>query len=269
MDEVADSGRRIEHAQLPISLSGYPQLIPGIVNKALSLNGNQQYIDMGENGDECLGNLDLCKFGLSLFFWLNIDQYDNNMYILSTGTDGVRVYYNQGYIYVTLNNDRKSWRVSVPELAIDTWHFVELSWHPDKGLSFYVDDNLRATTGYRDIPAQLGEDERHFYIGRPNPYDVQGQSFTYGHMAVDELEIWYSTRDILLAFEYIIRGIQNFVVTSAFVQVVIFCLFVVCVLKDALPFVEDCLGFMCLVHLVVYYIVQASKYVLKHIGCFR
>lgn len=206
LDEVADSGRRIPHASLPIILSGYPQLLPGKVNNAIDLNGDQQYIDLGENHEECLGNLEFCRFGVSLFFWLKINQYDNNMYILSTGIDGIRVYYNQDYILVTLNNDRKSWRISVPELSRNTWHFVELSWHPDKGLSLFIDYKLQSHVGNVDIPQQAVQDQSHFYIGRPNSYDVQGQSFNYGDLAIDELEIWYSTRDVLLAHGYIIRG---------------------------------------------------------------
>lgn len=209
MDTIINGGRRLEHDWLTIDLTGYPESVPGKVNNAIRLNGNQQYIDLGERTDECMGNFDHCKFGISIFFWLKINEYDDKMFIMSTGTNGIKLYYNQGFVYVTLDNDRKSWRISVPRLQKNVWHYIEFSWHKDIGLSFYVDGELRDQVGYRDIPGTFYTGSSHFYIGRPNEGDVQGRRYNFGYLEIDELEIWYARRDMLLAFQYIIRGKCN------------------------------------------------------------
>lgn len=207
MNTLKDSGRMLAHAQLSIDLNGYPELVPGVVNNAIDLNGNNQYIDLGTHNDECMGNLNECNFGISLFFWLKIHDYEDNMYILSTGLNGIRIYYNQDYIYITVDNLKESWRISTPKFETDEWHFIELSWHPDAGLSFYIDGKLQDHVHSREIPLQTLREQSQFYIGRPNNLDIQGlRRYSYGNMAIDELEIWYARRDALIAFDYIIRG---------------------------------------------------------------
>ncbi|XP_053386148.1 uncharacterized protein LOC123539409 isoform X3 [Mercenaria mercenaria] len=205
MEAIKDGGKQIDFKSLPVMLKGYPLLVPGKFGNALKLSGNSQYIDFGERTDACLTNLDACDFGISIFFWVKIDSYDNNMYLLSTGEEGIKLYYNRGYIYITVDHGRKSWRMSVPEITENEWHFLELSWHPEFGLSFYIDNELQDLVSYRSIPEIRATGSEHFYIGAPNTEDVRGQRFSYADMAVDEVEIWYGRREELLAFDYIVR----------------------------------------------------------------
>lgn len=208
MEAIKDGGRQIEYARLPVMLTGNPLLAPGKFGNALVLNGKNQYIDFGGRKDKCLANLDYCNFGISIFFWVKVSEYDYNMYLLSTGNEGIKIYYNLGYIYITVDHDRKSWRMSVPKVTENEWHFLELSWHPDFGLSFYVDNEFQELVSYRSIPEIRTTGSEHFYIGAPNLDDIKGQTFNYAKMMVDDVEIWYGRREELLAFDYIIRGIS-------------------------------------------------------------
>lgn len=206
--DKADNNGTIIVSDIPIKLVGSPLLVPGKFGKSLKLNGRSQYADFGERGQTCLTNLGHCTFGISIFMWVKLN-YDNNMYMLSTGSDGIKMYYSLGYIYITVDHDRKSWRISVPKISEDEWHFLELSWHPDFGLSFFVDNKLQDYVTFRSIPQTQVSGSEHFYIGAPNSDDVTGQRFSYGNMALDDMEIWYGRREELLAFDYIVRGISG------------------------------------------------------------
>ena len=207
MEGIKDGGKQINFGSFPVMLEGNPLLVSGKIGNALHLTGNRQYVDFGKRGDSCLTNLDACNFGISIFFWVKINEYNTNMYLLSTGDGGIKVYYNLGYIYITVDHGRKSWRMSVPQVTKRTWHFFELSWHADFGLSFYIDNELQKLVSHRSIPEVRPTGSEHFYIGAPNTEDVRGQRYNYASMDVDEVEIWYGRREELLAFDYIVRGI--------------------------------------------------------------
>ncbi|XP_052814372.1 uncharacterized protein LOC128241470 isoform X5 [Mya arenaria] len=205
MDEIVDNGRRLAHESLIINLSGFPLLVPGVKNSGLQLDGNSQYVDVGKHGDKCLGNLDQCPFGISIFFWLKVAEYYDNMYILSTGQDGIQIFCDQGYIYVILNNKQNSWRIGVEEVTKDQWHFFELTWHPEHGMDLFIDGNMTHADS-RAIRELTWTDDSNFYIGRPNPFDVAGRGFRYARVSLDELEVWYAWRGYLVAWGHVLRG---------------------------------------------------------------
>ncbi|KAL4216896.1 neuroligin protein binding [Mactra antiquata] len=205
MDKIIDDGKQLENDDFIVKIFGRPLLVPGKIDAALKLNGNTQFIDLGEHGDSCLGNLEECGFGLSIFFWAKIENYNYYMYLLSTGSAGIKMYYLHNYIFITIDNNRKSWRLSAPKVSQDEWHFFELSWHPEFGLSLFIDNDLIDHVTSISIPEVSATGSEHFYIGSPNTEDIRGQRFSYADMAIDQLEIWYGRREELLAFDYIVR----------------------------------------------------------------
>lgn len=205
MDQFVDNGRRIAHASLNVSVYNNPALVPGVRHNALLLDRSQQYVDIGKHGDKCLGNLDLCPFGISIFFWIKIEEYADRMYIMSTGSDEIQIYCYQGNIYVNVNNKQTSWSVGLRQVTLEEWHFVELTWHPKHGMELFVDGEVHKSRS-RHVREVSFTSPNHFYIGRPNPYDVAGGNFNYGAFAVDELEIWYDWRPNLIAWGRILRG---------------------------------------------------------------
>ena len=194
------------HPSLPIMLHGNPVLVPGRIGNAVKLNGGMQYIDLGDQTDKCLGNLGNCHHGLTISFWVKFNKYTYNMYILSTGRNGIRLYYIDGFIYFTIDHLGKSWRGSIPKPEVGKWQYLELSWHPEFGLNYYLNNKLRGHGDFRNIPETTPDANRKFLIGAANRGDASGQRYSYAAMEVDEMEILYGRREELLAFEYIIRG---------------------------------------------------------------
>ena len=206
MDEFKDDGKMLAHESLPIMLHGNPALVPGRIGNAIKLNGGLQYIDFGDQTDKCLGNLEKCSHGLTISFWAKFNRYTYDMYILSTGLNGIRMYYIDGYIYLTIDKNGKSWRGSIPKPELGKWYYLELSWHPEFGLSYYLNNELRDHEDFRNVPVTTNKGTDKFLIGAPNKGDTTGQRYSYAAMEIDEMEIWYGRREELLAFEYIIRG---------------------------------------------------------------
>ena len=201
------NGKRLVDDSLYITVNGNPMLIPGRVGYAVNLNGSNQYINLGSHLNTCLGNLEKCTHGILLSSWMKFGPYRNNMYYYSTGKGGVSMYQRDGYMYVNFLSGSKKWKIQIPSLKQDTWHFVELSWHPELGLDMYVNNKLvghSMAVSYKDSPPQGQE----FLIGKPNHGESKG-SPSAPNFAIDELEVWYGTRDDLLASNYIVRGMYG------------------------------------------------------------
>lgn len=90
----------------------------------------------------------------------------------------------------------------------ERWYFVEITWHPKTGLKVYVDNQLRDKSDKTFTPRSSARGN--FYIGYPNSGDIYTSRYANGILDIDELEIWYSGREDLLAFGYINRGKTNF-----------------------------------------------------------
>lgn len=99
--------------------------------------------------------------------------------------------------------------MTAPRFETDRWYHVEMSWHPDHGLKFFVDNKLLGESPAYSVTGQPRLDGGHFYIGRPNDGDVPGGRYTTGNFDIDELEVWNGRREDLLAFGYIERGEQR------------------------------------------------------------
>ena len=54
---------------------GGVKLIDGYNVKAAHLNGNNQYIDLGDHTDVCFGDLDRCKHGFTMSHFLKINEF--------------------------------------------------------------------------------------------------------------------------------------------------------------------------------------------------
>ena len=95
--------------------------------------------------------------------------------------------------------------VTTPKLDTDRWYYIEMSWHPDHGLKFFVDNQLVGEAPSSYVPPSLARDMSHFYIGQANIGDVPRGGHRNGNFDIDELEVWSARREDLLAFGYIDR----------------------------------------------------------------
>ena len=200
-------GTTIIHSKLPLNLYGNPILVQGRIGNGLSLNGLDQYLDFGEHTVECLGNLALCQNGITVSAWMNFQDLKDNTYVFSTGSNGIRMYIKDYYFNVKVKQNNKEWVVSIPQVDEGTWNYVELSWHPDFGLSMYLNNSLVAYSKDTNTTfSPLVEPSRpRVLLGKANSGDST-EPTQNAHMVVDEMEIWYGRREDLLAFDYILRG---------------------------------------------------------------
>ena len=91
MDKI--EGGRVVHPSplMTILAEGRPTTVPGKLNQGIRFT-NGQYLDVGQH-QSCLGNLLKCPHGITGSLWANFRRMDNNMYLLSSGYNGVNMYY--------------------------------------------------------------------------------------------------------------------------------------------------------------------------------
>ena len=86
---------------------GKPSLVPGKIGASLQLSGRRRdFVDLGPHGDgsSCLGNLSVCIHGLTVAMWIRFDALRDDMHVLSTGVEGIQLYYRcalSSYVLVT------------------------------------------------------------------------------------------------------------------------------------------------------------------------
>lgn len=204
MDDL--DGSRIPHPSIMIETGGNPQLVKGKIGAALRLNGNSQWADLGEHQETCLGNLDNCHHGITMAMWFYAQKLKSNTYFLSTGKNGITLFYHRGQLKVQAKTSSRTWETGTDEIERQEWYFLEISWDPEYGLKLYLNDGLMgASSEYSDNSLSIVDDlvlDR-FYVGRGN-IDMAGA--LYGDAIYDELEYWYGPRHYLIAHGYIQRG---------------------------------------------------------------
>ena len=207
MDVIRNN--RLLHPTIRVMAYGNPGNVPGIFDTAVDLDGDEQYLDIGDHGNICLGSLSRCKHGTLTSFWVNFKEFADNQYYYSNG-DGVKVHSRNDKVYVTMETGGKKWEVPVPNLSTDTWYFLEHTWSQDKGLRVYVDSKLVGSDGAgRSVPEREVPSDNHVLVGGANPSDTDGRPYQYGNVIIDDMETWFSDRDFLMANDYIIRGIRS------------------------------------------------------------
>ena len=191
--EVQD-GTRVVHSNLDIELHNFASLVPGMVGNALDLQGQGEYLTMGDQRHNCLGNLEHCKNGITIIMYLKPKRMIENGYFLSAGP--YSMWYRNGKTHVQFRTATKTWTLSTDEIRPDRWQRVDLSWDEKEGLSIYVDKRqVASTTNYRTHGERVIGDYM-VYLGRPNE-DTDG---VYADVDIDEMEVWYANRDHLQAF---------------------------------------------------------------------
>ena len=206
MDTIKNG--KLMHTSLDIDANGGIVNVPGKLKNGIRLDGQSQYLDIGQHVDSCFGDLEKCRHGLTGSMWANFRKFENNMFYFSNG-NGVKLFHRNGRLYFTLQQPSgQQWEVAIPNLDLNQWYFLEYSWHPERGLQIYINNRLVGyQTAPRAIPKFALSNSSHVYFGRANNGDLSTGTFNYANALVDEAETWFRDRDTLLAFGYILRGI--------------------------------------------------------------
>lgn len=197
MDRISNG--HIVHPYITARVYGNADTTTGRINNAVRLDGHYQYIDIGDHGDSCLGNMTNCRHGYTGSMYLNVKEFRDNDYYLSTG-NGMNIYYRNGrmnfVVYDPVN--RRRWLVEVPGLRRDQWYNLQYTWHKDRGLRVYVDNKLvgqsQGEPYYSFQPGQRFD----VLIGRGNPGSTPPGNQNYANFDVDNFEVWYLDRDDLI-----------------------------------------------------------------------
>ena len=197
-------GSRLTDTKLDARLHGNPVLAPGKIGTGLLLDGRGEYVDGGDLGDTCLGNLSRCQYGFTFATWIIFNELLDNMFYVSTGApNGVQLYHRSGRLYGEAQRGRDNWKTSWGGVETGKWYFVELTWSPDEGLRMFVDleEVARGETSTSRRPS--GDDSGRLMLGRAN---TNQQRRRYGAAIFDETEVWNSDRERLVDLGFVNRG---------------------------------------------------------------
>ena len=172
-----------------------PSIIPGKYGSALSFDGVDDMIDMGNLRSTCFGNLNHCPRGHTIAFWLNVDSTPiaENYFIYSAGgqTDssyGPSVAVSPaGDVCAWYSRNGEKWSICRP-LTKDKFVHVVVTWLASDGLKLHVD---RVLVGHDISIVQKGAITsvyNNLYFGRPNH---MAQKF--GKFIIDSFMFWNDT----------------------------------------------------------------------------
>ena len=185
-------GGRVPHDRYDVRLMGGARISGRDQGGAVYVNGQGQYVDLGRHFDKCLGNIDLCQHGMTLSLDLRPRDLRVNQTYLASPT--YTLYYENGMLKAKFLGKEVAWSTQTNRLTGDNWQRITLAWHPKKGLSMYLNDEI-VDTDVRGRRAMRGDPvSESVYIGR---------SLDSLHDAavalVDDLEVWYEDLDQLRA----------------------------------------------------------------------
>ena len=187
------AGTRVLHDDLNITLHNGAVLIPGHIQNGVNMNGNRQYVELGDHQQSCMGNIEYCRHGLTIMMFIKPRDVSQDRYYLSSAS--YSLYTEGGVLKSDFMTPSKTWTVSTDEFVDRVWQKVDLSWDPRKGLEMFIDGKLVAFDETVDIHPYVRPRDYTVYIGRANA-DIYA---SYADTMVDEMDIWYASLDHLIA----------------------------------------------------------------------
>ena len=75
----------IVYRDITIRLRHGAEVVRAKIGNGISLNGEDQYMTLGDHGNSCFGNLEMCTNGMTLAFYLQLERMIESGYIVSAG----------------------------------------------------------------------------------------------------------------------------------------------------------------------------------------
>ena len=125
MEEIVGTSLR---GSVDGDIHGDVQLVSGKRRKVLYTNGVDQWVDLGNQRSNCMGDLTKCDNGFVMAMWLQMHPYDlsNRYYITSGGhtrqSMGVALLMQGKQLKVSFRTPSWRWSLTYPTQPIpDTW----------------------------------------------------------------------------------------------------------------------------------------------------
>ena len=173
---------------------GNAGLVTGKVGLALYTNGIDQYVNLGNQGDTCLGYFILCSHGWVTAFWVKLGSLPGTHAIIDTGVNankGMGIALFNGYLGAQFRSNTTHWTAGdFWGTPLQDWMHVVATWKPSYGATLYVNGEMIATD---DAPQVFNvvsaNDEPLFIIGYSPYYNSKLE------MTLDELRVWDTVMD--------------------------------------------------------------------------
>ena len=183
-------GNNVLHPYFTVTLMNGATLVTGKYGLAVDVHRGG-YLDLDDHETHCMGNLALCKHGMTFTLLLKPRALKNGDHFLSSPS--YSLYYSDGKLVCSFVGMGKNWTVSSPKFFKGRWQRVTVSWHPSKGLKMFIDDRL-VDTSPGDVMLQGDEPKGgHVFVGKAM------DSGSTASVLVDEIQYWYDDIDQLRA----------------------------------------------------------------------
>ena len=180
----------------PGVITGDIQLVAGKVSNAVYTDGiHDQYVNLGNLRQYCVGDLRLCQHGLTISLWLRPQvRKSGELHYFTNGGHTSRSMgvflgqWNKG-LSVSFRNDIGSWEIRRVFFQALDWYFITLVWGPTSGARLYLNGCLAGEA--LTLTPSAGRSNgpyNDFILGASN---VAGdRHFSRVAMTMDELKIW-------------------------------------------------------------------------------
>lgn len=98
----------------------------GKIGNATFFDGIDDNLDGGNQEHTCLGNLLLCKDGVTISMWIQLLERVGEFFFFSTGSRGIEIYSKDDAMFATARQGVRLWQVSWTGFTERKWHFLEV-----------------------------------------------------------------------------------------------------------------------------------------------
>ena len=191
-------------------LVGDIALVPGKVNKALFTNGIDQWVNIGNHRDKCLGDLTRCTEGFVMALWLKPHLHDGKEFYVNSGghsvhSVGMSLHCLNGDFITRFKNGTTAWRIRISDIVSDVWMHVVLTWTRHASARIYLNGCLSGQ--HMGIPEIGSHGYNDFVFGHRNNF--LGKNTHTAEMILDEVRVWDADMDEESVWEIYAADVQE------------------------------------------------------------
>ena len=172
-----------------------PSIVPGKYGSALSFDGIDDMIDMGNLRSTCFGNLNNCPNGHTMAFWLKVyfSPVVSNRFIYSGGGQSTDSYgpalskSSSNNLCAWYSKNGKRWTVCETRFTFGQSVHVVVMWSASDGLKLYMNRTLIAHDTKSHSHGTEPSTYNTFYFGRSNTDNLANK---YGKFHIDSFLFW-------------------------------------------------------------------------------